>query len=173
MKKNIIVVIVIMISFNAFSQSSHIFLHQDTTVLHAIECKWLVRLLSKNDSTKSLEKEKSVPLIILESVENGKLKATDPITNKIIPAKEIFTWQMPKDTVEITHDLIENLSKSKIIQQRVHPDDISQIRVFHDWFFDISTGKIQSNIKWVELIVDVYTSTGMFIGIRPFCRINY
>ena len=61
-----------------------------------------------------------------------------------------------------------------MLSKRRDPDNISRIRIFQDWYFDVSTGKLQGMIKWIELLEEVHTSySGIFIGYRPFCRIYY
>lgn len=172
MKKLTIFFLLIILNSYLFSQSNNILLHQDTVLLKATECNWIVSSLSKNDPVLKSETSKSVPLIILQAIEKGKLKAIDPFTNKIIPAKEIFTWQMPRDTM-MAADADGNFTKLKVIQQRVNIDNITQLRVLQNWYLDVVTGKIQSEIKWIELILEVHNSMGIFIGLRPFCRVYY
>lgn len=144
----------------------------DTTLLNADECRWIVKSLVKNDPSLTSEIGKPVPLIILEAIEKGRLKAIDPETNKPIPAKEIFTWKMPADTVPI----YDNGGDIKMYQavKRLHSSDtFKQIRIFQDWYFDITTGKFYTQIRWIELMGDISTSMGLYLGKVALCRIYY
>ncbi len=148
------------------------FVRHDTTLLKASDCEWMIKSITKDELVVKTENGKSVPLLILQAIEKGKLKAFDPETNKQIPAKEIFTWQMPADTLSV-YDAAGN-SKYKVVQSRVNADDIPQIRIFQNWYFNISTGKIVSEIKSIELLQEIRNNfTGVFIGNKRFCRIYY
>lgn len=172
MKKLITSLLVSTFSFGCFAQYNSILLRHDTTQLKASACEWVIKAQMKIDTSFISETGKSVPLIILQEIEKGKLKATDPLTNKIIPAKEILTWQMPKDTMMVG-DTNGDFTKAEIIQRKINSDDITQIRIFQDWYFNIATRKIQSQIESIELLIRVYTPAGYFIGNKAFCRIHY
>ena len=172
MKKFITGLWITTFSFGCFAQSNSILLRHDTTQLKALECEWVIKALIKIDPSLISEIGKSVPLIILQAIERGKLKATDPLTNKIIPAKEIFTWKMPRDTMMVA-DANGNYTKQEVIQRKINSDDITQLRIFQDWYFDIKTAKIQSQIKWIDLLIDVHSSSGFLLGQKNLCRIFY
>ena len=174
MKKYISTFTLVLLVVGCFAQnnpSNSILVRHDTTLLKATECEWIIKSLPKNNPSFTSEIGKSVPEIILHTIQNGKLKAIDPESNKPIPAKEIFTWQMPRDTV-VAFDETGN-SQNKVVQALRSPDDITQIRIYQDWYFDITTSKFQSVVKWIELMEEVHTSSGIFIGYKPLCRIYY
>ena len=175
MKKYIPIAAIIISAFSSFAQNSHsnrILVRHDTTLLKAAECEWIVKSLTKNDPAVNSEIGKPVPLIILQAIEKGKLKAFDLVTNKPIPAKEIFTWKMQTDTIS-AYDDAGNV-KYTVVQQRHSSDHLKQLRVFQDWYFDVSTGKFNSVIKWIELLEEIHSSSsGIFIGYLPLCRIYY
>jgi hypothetical protein len=169
MKKIISTSALVFFVFSSFAQSDHlneILVRHDTTTLKAEECKWIIKPLSKTGET-----GKPVPLVILQAIYKGKLRAVDPLTGIQIPSKEIFTWGMAADTVADS-DEAGNM-KYKIIQAKHNPDDIPLIRIYQDWYLDISTGKFRSVIKWIELLEDVKSVSGYFIGHRPLYRIYY
>jgi hypothetical protein len=152
--------------------TTKLFVRHDTTLLKASDCEWMIKSITKDELVVKTENGKSVPLQILQAIEKGKQKAFDPETNKQIPAKEIFIWQMPADTLSV-YDAAGN-SKYKVVQSRVNPDDIPLIRIFQNWYFNISTGKIESEIKSIELLQGIRNSfTGNFLGNKVFCRIYY
>jgi len=160
--------------FSLFAQnnsSNSILVHHDTSLLKASECEWIVRSLAKNDPALTNEIGKPVSFVILQAIEKGKLKAIDRETNKPIPGKEIYTWKMPVDTVAVPDNA--GNSKIQIVQQQRSPDNLNQIRIYQDWYFDISTGKFYSVIESIELLEEIHTSSGIFIGYNPFCRIFY
>jgi hypothetical protein len=147
------------------AQGNNTLLRHDTTLLKADECQWLV----KNSAVKN----KSVPQAILEAVQSGKLKAFDPISNKSIPGNKIFTWGQSSDSIMIWDDK-KNENVIKVIQHRVNPEYLTRIRVYQDWYISTATGKIESQIKMVELIGEIRTpSTGDLIGYQPLYRIYY
>ena len=171
MNKYFIILLLSIFDYHSFAQTNLIVIRHDTTLLKADECKWIITSLAKDDHLIKSHTGKSIPIIILQEVEKGNLKAFDFETNKPIPSKEIFTWKMGKDSM-LVNDSTGESNKLVVIQNKLNPDQISTIRIFHDWYFNPSTGKIQSTIKWIELIEDVTTSSGTFIGYRPFCRIE-
>ena len=79
---------------------------------------------------------------------------------------------MPKDTMMVG-DTNGDFTKADIIQRKLNSDDITQLRIFQDWYFNIATRKIQSQIESIELLIRVYTPAGHFIGNKAFCRIHY
>ena len=147
-------------------------IRHDTILLRASECEWIVKSLSKNDPSLTAEIGKSVSVVLLQAIEKGKLKAIDPGTNKPIPAKEITIWQMPKDSLIVFDSTGEN-TKVVVVQRSINPDKISQIRIYQDWYFNIETARFEGTIKWIELMTEVYTSSGLFLGMTAFCRIYY
>ena len=143
----------------------------DTTLLKASECEWIIKSLAKNDPALTTEIGKSVPLVLLQAIEKGKLRAIDRETNKRIPGKEIYTWNMSTDTVAQYDD--KGIARLTVVQQTRSSSSIPLIRVYQDWFLDITTGKFRSTIKWIELMEEIHSYSGMFIGYRPLCRIFY
>ena len=174
MRKTTITLALIITAFSSFAQpskSNTMLVRHDTTVLQANECEWIIKSLLTNVPALTSEIGKSVPQIILEVIAKGKLKAIDVETNQPIPAKEIFTWRIGTDTV-VTFDEAGN-EKLSVVQHLRNSDKISRIKVYQDWYFDHSTKKFLSVIKWIELMEEVHTSTGNFIGYTPLCRIYY
>ena len=168
MKKTSATSVLVLFVFSSFAQTNlnKILIRHDTTTLKAEECEWVIKPLSKTGET-----GKSVPLVILQAIYNGKLRAVDPLTDKQIPPKEIFTWRTASDT--IAESDAEGNMKYKTIQAKHNPEDIPLIRIYQDWYFDVSTGKFRPVIKWIELLEDVKSASGYFIGHRPLCRIYY
>ena len=175
MKKYTLIIALIICSFSSFAQNintNSILVRHDTTFLKADECEWIVKSLVKNDPTLTSEIGKPLSLIILQAIEKGKLKAIDPETNKPIPAKEIFTWKMGGDTIP-EYDVEGNI-KRYVVAKRSHSSEyLTQVRIFQDWYFDVSTGKFHSQIKWIELMEDISTSQGIYLGKVALCRIYY
>ena len=170
MKKYTTTLLLAIIGYGCFGQNNSLLVRHDTTLLLANEGEWILRSLVKNDPSLTVQTGKSVPQIILEAIEKGGLTAIDPQTNQPIPGKEIFTWNMPVDSV-MQADSPGKITKYVARKHQLNPSAIAQIRIFQDWYMDVSTGRFQSVIKWIELVQEVSTSTGVFIGYKPFCRI--
>lgn len=155
--------------FSSLAQNNpvnEIRVRHDTTTLKAEECEWIIKPRSKTGETGN-----SVPFVILQAIEKGTLKAVDPLTESQIPANEIFFWRMAADTVA---EIDEGKNTHyKIVRAKHNPDQIPLIRICQDWYFDIQSGLFRSEIKWIELLEEVRSSAGYFIGLRPFCRIYY
>ena len=165
MKKQILFFLFSVQAIFISAQGNNTLLRHDTTLLKSEECQWLVKT--------SAAKNKSVPLVILEAVQSGKLKAFDPQTNKSIPANKIFTWGQSADTTMVW-DAKKNENVIEVIQHKIDPEHLTRIRVYHDWYISNATGKIESQIKMLELIGEVRTpSTGDLIGYQPLFRIYY
>jgi hypothetical protein len=179
MKKYIIIPILIPIlvlsSFSSFAQnnvSNSILIRHDTTLLKAEECEWIIKSLVKNDPKLTHELGKSLPMFLLGAIAKGKIKAYDGNDNTLIPAKKIFTWKMRADSV-MTYDEQGNNSKIVVMQQEQTGEYLNRIRINQDWYLDIATGKFRSEIKWIELMQEIHTSTGEMLGYAPLCRIYY
>lgn len=175
MKKFIPTIVFVICAFSSFAQnvnSNSILIRHDTTLLKADECEWIIKSLIKNDPALTSEIGKPVTLIILEAIEKGKLKAIDPETNKPIPAKEIFTWQMSSDTVP-EYDNEGNIKGYRAMKHRHSADNLNQLSIYQDWYFDVATGKFHAVIKWIELRENIRTSQGFLIGTAALCRIYY
>lgn len=155
--------------FSAFAQnisSDNFLMRRDTIVLKASECHWVTRSLPPNDQESS-----SIPALILLAVNQGKLRATDPVTGDLIPAERILTWRMPADTMAVQD--ADGNSTYKVVQAKQNPDHFTRIRVCQDWYFEEAKGEIRGAIRFIELLKDIHTSAGTFIGYTAFCRINY
>ena len=172
MKKYTITLLLAVLSCSCFAQSSTILVRHDTALLRAEESEWIIKSLKKNTPLLSGQIGRSVPEIILESIKKGKIKAVDPETNKPIPAAAIMGWNMQVDSVMV-FDKQGEISKTIAVKHELDPSSISQIRIFQDWYVDVSSGKFRADIKWIELLTEVKTSIGVFLGYRPFCRIYY
>lgn len=149
-----------------------ILIRHDTALLKASESEWIIRSLVKNDPGLTAEIGKPLTLVILQAIEKGRIKAIDPQTNKPIPAQEIFTWKMQGDTVPF-YDNEGNILRYDVIKRLHSESNLTQVRIFQDWYFDVSSGKFHSVIKWVELMESITTGQGIFIGMTPLCRIYY
>ncbi len=158
-------------AFSAIHAQNNLLIRHDTTTLKAGDCEWIIKSLVKNDPSLTHELGKPLSLFLLGAIEKGKIKAFDAISNKPIPAKKILTWNLPADSL-MTMDEAGN-EKLIAIQREHSSDKIDEVRLFHDWYLDVATGKLQSVIKWIELREQIYTSTGLFLGYAALCRIYY
>jgi len=164
-------ILIVCSSFAQNSTTNALLVRHDTTLLKADECEWIIKSLAKNDPLLTKEIGKTVPMIILQAIEKGMLIAIDQETNKPIPGKEIYTWQMPVDTVAV-YDDAGNV-KYAAMHQRIESSNIPLIRIYQDWYFEVSTGKFRIEIKWIELLQEIHGNSGIFIGYKPLCRIFY
>ena len=173
MKKYITTLLLAAIGYCCFAQNNSVLIRHDTTLLRADECEWIIKpMLTKNDTVLVSTTGESVPQIIMRLIEKGKLAAMDPVMNKPIPANAIFTWQAAVDST-LTYDDNGNAKVTTTLRP-INTGNITQIRILQDWYFDLDTGKFQVQIKWIELLLEIYTqSTGLFIGYSPYCRIYY
>lgn len=163
MKKLVSIISSTLFCMNVFSQTNLLLVRQDTTLLKAAECNWLI-----GQGAGSGDPGKSIGLFILEQIQAGRLNARDPQTNEMIPGNKIMTWRQAADTVMVWDEKKQENS-IKVIQHQVKPEDISRARIYHDWYLDTETGKIHSTVKSVELLIDVYAPMGELRGYRPFC----
>jgi len=174
MKKIILLLAFSTIVLNLCAQnnsSNSILVRHDTTTLKAGDCEWIIKSLAKNDPALNKEIGKSLSLFLLGAIEKGKIKAFDVISNKPIPANKILTWNLMADSL-MTSDEAGN-TKIIAVQRQHSSDRIDEVRLFHDWYLDVATGKLQSVIKWIELREQISTSTGLFIGYGALCRVYY
>ena len=164
--------ILVCCAFAQNNNSSSILVRHDTTLLKASECEWIIKSLAKNNPEITSEIGKPIPLILLQSIEKGKLIAIDKLTNKPIPGKQIRTWGIGVDSMMVYDE--QGNEKIKAIQRERSSDNISSIRIYQDWYFNVSTGKFNGIIKWIELMEDVHSqATGIFLGHVAICRIYY
>ena len=174
--RSYLLILLVLFSPVVFSQSNNvsaIFIRHDTIILKAGECQWIVKSPAGNDPSFTGGTGKTVPEILLQAIAEEKLSAFDKETHQQIPAKQIYTWRMPEDTVQLLNDEGAN-TKYIVVQQRHNPDDLDQLRICQDWWLDISTGRLQPVIKWIEIMKEIHSSySGTFIGHMTFCRIYY
>jgi hypothetical protein len=176
MKKYTIILVLVMTTFFSFAQKNDpniILVKEDRTTLKAEECKWVFKSLIKNSSEEASEKVKSIPEVFLQEIEAGKLIAFDSWTNEPIPAKEIYIWQMPIDTVAmpVSYDGVQTY---KVVQNRRTGNDIRQIRIYQNWYFDVKKQSLFSIIKSIEFLEpDPTKNHPEEYDLIPFCRIYY
>ena len=113
----------------------------------------------------------SLSKTILQAIKNGKIKAVDYITNQPIPPKQIFTWKMPVDTMAVSDK--EGNVKYTIVHQHRSANDITRVKIFHDWYLDNSSGKLSSRVQRIELLEEIKNFSGEFVGYRPLFKIYY
>ena len=165
MKKIILMGVSGLIFFNSSGQDNMLFLRHDTILLNAREAVWLIKEKAVADTGKS------VPALILDAITTGRIKARDPQTMETIPAEKILTWRQPTDTMMVWDEKKQD-HVIKVIQYLIRPGDIPGIRVYHDWFLDISSGKIHQVIRSVELMQEIRTTQGILRGYIVFCKLE-
>jgi len=145
-----------------FAQGNSTLIRRDTVLLKSSECNWLV----------SNNKKQTVSESILHAIEIGKLKAIDPNSGKIIPANKISTWTIPIDTVLVQNEKTGKMEEV-LVQGKIIPSRISEIKMEQDWYLDATSGKIVAKVKWIEPRIEVYNAGESFIGYKTFCHIDY
>ena len=173
MKRYLITMLIVMAGNFCPAQSNSLLVRHDTTLLKAAECEWIIKSLSKNGTALTTPIGKSVPEIILAAIKKGMVKAIDPETEKPIPAKEIFTWKMSEDSTMVYDEKAPGQNKIVMVKHTLNAGSISQIRIFQDWYLNTSTGALSNKVRWIELLTEVITSSGIFLGYRVFCKITY
>jgi hypothetical protein len=167
MKKAILFALIIVIASAGIAQQT--FIRHDTIVLKPINSKWELPQPVQLSSTKKVT-SKSLPAAILDAINKGSIKAFDPYTNKRIPATAIYSWHLNNDTLQ---SMDANGTISLIVAINTHqPDHIKEIRIYQDWFFNAASGKLQAITKQLELMEEIYASTGDLMGQQVFCRIH-
>lgn len=168
------------ISIATTAQVNTLFLRQDTSVIKSSEANWLIPPL-KPASNPASKKQTPIELVnpgntvsewFLSNIKKGKIKAYDPQSGELIPAKTIYTWRMPQHTIAVYNEAGE-IDKYQVVAQEMDPRTISSIRIQQDWWLDLNTSKIYSRIVCIELMRDVYSPPGDYRSRMPFCRINY
>lgn len=139
---------------------------QDTILLQADECDWIIKPLATRDSAAS------IPQLLLTAIENGSIKAVDVQTNQPIPAKDIYTWRLATVQEQVL-DSTGNVVQTNILQPLRTAEHVTQINVCQRWYFDDTTKKFHAVIQWIELLEQVYFPDGEPRGFQPFCRIYY
>jgi len=113
----------------------------------------------------------SLSKTIIQAIKNGKIKAVDYNTNQPIPSKQILTWNMPVDTMAM-NDKAGN-TKYVAVRQHRNSNTMTRIKIFHDWYFDSSSGKLSSRVQRIELCEEIKNPSGEFIGYHPIVKIYY
>ncbi|HMC99780.1 MAG TPA: hypothetical protein VKH37_06500 [Ferruginibacter sp.] len=170
--KSIFLIATLFTAFTSSAQTnSSVFIRHDTTILKAAECEWMIRSLIKNDPAFTADLGKPIALVLFNAIENGKLKAFEYPSNQPIPGKDIRIWKMPVDSI-MMYDSLGN-STIGTVQRKRNSDEITQIKVYHDWWFDLATSQFYSIPKWIDVMADVKNYAGIFIGHAVICRIYY
>ena len=172
MKKHLITLTLAVLACCCHAQNSNVLVRHDTTVLKISDCEWIVKSLPKNNPALTSALGTAIPNLILQAVHKGTLRAFDPSTNKQIPAKEIYTWQMGEQTYQKTDPDGSN-PRTVTVKNELDVDSITAIRIYQDWYFDVATRRLHSQIKWIELLREVHMASGSILGRAMFCRIYY
>jgi hypothetical protein len=172
MKKYSISIVFAVIMFGAIAQQGSTLIRHDTVLLKSVECNWLIPLVHEKDHSLNNTSEGTVGGWLLQTVKKGKLKAFDSFTGKQIPANQIYTWNLPVDTAA-DYNVNTGTTKYRIVRAKLDPARITQIRVQQDWRLNYTSGEIFSQIRWIELLTEAFSSLGEVIGTKPFCRIYY
>ena len=151
------------------AQTNSLFLRRDTVVLKAQECNWLIPSGEKSNGGNAMN---NVSEWFIQSIQKGKLKAVDPDSDQVIPARKILTWNGAADTVAVVDENGET-TKYQVVQTEINPSRISRIRILQDWYLDRASGKLFSRVTWVELMLEVEGPSGLFMGFKPYCRVYY
>jgi len=113
----------------------------------------------------------SLSKTIIQAIKTGKIKAVDYITNQLVPPKQIFTWKMPVDTMAVNDK--EGSAKYVIVQQHRDANDITRVKIFHDWYLDNSSGRLSSRVQRIEWLEEIKNFSGEFVAYRPIFKIYY
>jgi hypothetical protein len=108
---------------------------------------------------------------LLQSIYQGKLEARDAVSDIKIPPQQIYTWKTSADTMMVW-DAKKQENVKLLVRQKIKPEQIARMKVFVEWWFISSTGKLQAIIKERELQKIVNSASGSFIGYTNFCRIT-
>jgi hypothetical protein len=122
--------------------------------------------------TVMIKADKTIIETILKAIDEGKIVAIDQVTGQPIPAGKVYTWRMATDTI-LRYDSNGSNAKPEVVQQLRKAASITNIRVMHDWYFNVTENRFTSYTRWIELLEEIHTSTGDFIGMRPLCRVYY
>lgn len=172
MKKYVITLTLAVAAWCCHAQNSSVLVRHDTTVLKISDCEWVVKSLPKNNPALTSAIGTAIPKLILQAVHQGRLRAFDPTTNKHITAKDIYTWQMGDQTYQKTDPDGSN-PRTVTVKKELDLDSITAIRIYQDWYFDVATRRLHSQIKWIELLREVHMASGINLGRAMFCRIYY
>ena len=172
MPKYFVTLLVMVFCCHCSAQNFTILIREDTTLLSAENSDWIIKSKDLSYRANSINNDKSIPLLLVEAITRGNLKAFDIMTNKPIPSNEFLIWNRPKDSKMISNKS-GNGYKMVTVQQKLDIEKISKIRICTVWYINTINGKMYSKIKWAELLEDVYTSSGVNIGVKGLCRIYY
>ena len=84
-----------------------------------------------------------------------------------------MTWKMSSDSMMVPDEKDPDRTKIVVVKHQIKPSYISQIRIFQDWYFDVSAGKFHSEIKCIDLVREIYSPMGELLGYALYCRIYY
>jgi hypothetical protein len=108
---------------------------------------------------------------LLESVYQGKLEARDALTNVKIPPRQIYTWKTSTDSMMVW-DAKKQENSMQLVREKIKPEQIGRMKLYMEWQFNSSTGKLEAVIKEWELQKVMNSPSGSFIGYNSFCRIR-
>lgn len=172
MEKHLITLALAVLAYCCSAQNSSVLVRHDTTLLKASECEWIIKSLPKNYRSLTSALGTPIPNLILQAVRKGQLRAFDPSTNKQIPAKDIYTWQMG-DQTHLKTDPDGSNPREVTVKKELDLDAIVAIRVYQDWYFDVATRRLHAQLKWIELLREIHIADGSLVGRAMFCRIYY
>lgn len=172
MKYMFLVLLALQASPELMAQLDHrYFLKEDTVVLNESQYTWLLTGSSLYKNVKRDSAVQTVPQLLFSLASRKKIIFYDALTGQPVPAREIYTWQMPADTIKAIW-AGEN-ERFTVVQQTLNTPSFTSMRICQRLYLNTETGEMSATIQWAELLLNIYASEGSFIGVRPYFRIKY
>ena len=117
-------------------------------------------------------KNKKLVDIIIDGAYQGKIKAYETWTAKLLSKEEVKAIQNYTDTVEVEIPKTKKLKK-QAVKHTLDRKEIKNFRVMMDWFYNSTTKKIKTKVVGIAPVLNLYTDSGSFKGTRPLFWIYF
>lgn len=114
--------------------------------------------------------------ILISAVRSNKFPAysKSDITNiNKISASDFNAMTTPARDTIVTVDPVTGKEKMSIVTKDLNTENIHKFRVIENWSFNTVTGKTDIEIEAVAPIQEVWSGTGVFLGVKAWFWVKY
>ena len=130
----------------------------------------------KEHHLKALNQDSILVDILISAVRSNKFPAYSKsdltISNKI-SASDFNTMTTPARDTIVTVDPVTGKEKMSIVTKDLNTENIHKFRVIENWSFNTVTGKTDIEIEAVAPIQEVWSGTGVFLGVKAWFWVKY
>ncbi|NVO19216.1 MAG: hypothetical protein HXX13_05915 [Bacteroidetes bacterium] len=113
------------------------------------------------------EKRESVVKNIINNATEGKVKAYDFFTNKLLTVKQVHDMLFRADTIQLQRPNPPFEFYDTVISQNANINNISRLRFLEEWSMDEKSLAFSKKVLGICPLMEAYTDNGELKGYKP------